>query len=89
MASAAQLGDIEYLKQPEVGKVIAQALAEVYTQRPAKPVKYLAEWLLAYSRMDRSRTQMRLAAEEASRALKKLEQERVLEKARLAEQHNL
>ncbi len=40
---------IEYLKQDDIGKVIAKGLANLYTTQPDKPVKYLIQWLKNYS----------------------------------------
>lgn len=33
---------LEYLKQDELGKVVAKGLANLYTNKPQKPVRYLA-----------------------------------------------
>ena len=41
---------LQYLQQDSIGKVIARGLADVYTHKPAAPVKYLAAWLKNYSR---------------------------------------
>ena len=40
---------LQYLQQDAIGKVIARGLADVYTHKPAAPVKYLAAWLKKYS----------------------------------------
>lgn len=40
--------DVEYLKRDEVGQVIGRGLAEVAKVRPANPVTFLGQWLLAY-----------------------------------------
>lgn len=40
---------LQYLQQDGIGKVIARGLADVYTQKPAAPVKYLAAWLKKHS----------------------------------------
>ena len=40
---------LQYFQQDNIGKVIAKGLADVYTQKPQTPVKYLAEWLKKYS----------------------------------------
>lgn len=40
---------LKYLQQDAIGQVIAKGLADVYTQKPAAPVKYLAAWLQKYS----------------------------------------
>ena len=40
---------LAYLKQDDVGKVIAKGLADVYKAKPDTPVKYLAQWLKNYS----------------------------------------
>lgn len=41
---------LQYLQQDSIGKVIARGLADVYTQKPPTPVKYLAAWLKKYSK---------------------------------------
>jgi hypothetical protein len=40
---------LNYLQKDEIGKVIAKGLANVYTNKPEAPVKYLAQWLKNYS----------------------------------------
>lgn len=40
---------LRYLQQDAIGKVVAQGLADVYTNQPEAPVKYLAAWLKKYS----------------------------------------
>lgn len=40
---------LKYLQGDGIGKVIARGLADVYTNKPQAPVKYLAAWLKAYS----------------------------------------
>jgi len=40
--------DVEYIKQDEVGQVIAKGLAEVVKVRPSNPVNFLGQWLLGY-----------------------------------------
>eukprot|EP00831_Metopus_contortus_P052988 TRINITY_DN44517_c0_g1_i1.p2 TRINITY_DN44517_c0_g1~~TRINITY_DN44517_c0_g1_i1.p2 ORF type:complete len:194 (+),score=61.83 TRINITY_DN44517_c0_g1_i1:59-640(+) len=40
--------DALYIEQDAVGKVICKGLAILYKEKPAKPVEYLAKWLLKY-----------------------------------------
>jgi len=40
---------LAYLQRDDIGKVIARGLADVYTNKPETPVKYLAHWLKKYS----------------------------------------
>lgn len=40
---------LKYLQKDEIGKVVATGLAELYLNKPSKPVKYLAMWLKNYS----------------------------------------
>jgi hypothetical protein len=40
---------LKYLQQENIGKVIAKGLADVYSNKPQAPVKYLAAWLKTYS----------------------------------------
>jgi len=42
--------DIAYLKSDDIGKVLAQGLAEVYRVKPTFPVDYFSRWLLNYSK---------------------------------------
>ena len=42
--------DINYLKSPEIGKVLASGLAETYRVRPKFPVDFFAKWLLNNSK---------------------------------------
>lgn len=44
---------LKYLQQDGIGKVIAKGLADVYTNKPQTPVKYLAAWLKKYSENQR------------------------------------
>ena len=44
-----QKDQLDYLKQKEIGKVIAKGLAEIYLKRPIHPLDYFAKWLLNYS----------------------------------------
>lgn len=59
--------DIQYLKSDEVGRVIAQGLAELYRVKPEFPLDYLSKWLYNYSnqqaalqamKQERQRTQL-------------------------------
>ena len=40
---------LKYLQQENIGKVIAKGLADVYSNKPQAPVKYLSAWLKKYS----------------------------------------
>ena len=40
---------LKYLQQDDIGKVIAKGLAHLYTNKPERPIKNLAEWLKKYS----------------------------------------
>ena len=41
--------DATYLKQDEVGLVLAKAMAHTYRAQPANPIDYFAKWLLNHS----------------------------------------
>ena len=41
--------DISYLKEEEIGLVIAKGFAETYKVSPSNPVDFFAKWLLNYS----------------------------------------
>lgn len=49
--------DIEYLKSPEIGKVLASGLAETFRVNPKFPVDFFAKWLLNYSREQKIKKQ--------------------------------
>lgn len=51
---------LAYLQQDTIGKVIAKGLADVYTNKPQAPVKYLAAWLRKYSANQREIAQLAL-----------------------------
>jgi len=40
---------IQFIKNNEIGMVLAKGLAIVYEEKPEKPVDFLAKWLLNYS----------------------------------------
>ena len=42
--------DITYLKQDEIGLVIAKALNETYQRQPNNPIEFFAKWLLNHSK---------------------------------------
>ena len=42
--------DITYLKQDEIGLVLAKALNETYQRQPTNPIEFFAKWLLNHSR---------------------------------------
>jgi hypothetical protein len=37
------------LQRDDIGKTIAKGLANLYTRKPDRPIKYLAEWLKSFS----------------------------------------
>jgi hypothetical protein len=41
--------DAAYIKQDDLGLVIAKGLAFMYQAQPANPVDFLAKWLLNYA----------------------------------------
>ena len=51
--------DISYLKQDNIGKVVAAGLAELYREKPTFPVDYLAKWLLNFSNTKKNESCMR------------------------------
>jgi len=42
--------DITYLKQDEIGLVLAKALNETYQRQPSNPIEFFAKWLLNHSK---------------------------------------
>ena len=59
---------LKYLQQDGIGKVIAKGLADVYTNKPSAPVKFLAAWLKNYS--SNQKEIAKLSAEETIKASK-------------------
>jgi hypothetical protein len=55
---------LEYLKQDQIGKVIAAGLSKLYEEKPIKPVTYLAHWLLAYSSGQKKTQKIQISLEE-------------------------
>lgn len=45
--------DITYLKQDEIGLVLAKALKETYKVNPANPVDFFAKYLLNFAKTER------------------------------------
>lgn len=45
--------DITYLKQDEIGLVIAKALNETYKYKPTNPIDFFAKWLLNHTKTNR------------------------------------
>lgn len=48
-AVAQEHPDAAYIKQDQLGLVIAKGLAVMYKTQPSNPVDFLAKWLLNYS----------------------------------------
>lgn len=46
--------DAAYIKQDDLGLVIAKGLAVMYKSQPANPVDFLAKWLLNYSHVQQN-----------------------------------
>jgi hypothetical protein len=49
MSKNKSLPDAQYLKQEDVGEVIAKGLAYTERQQPKNPVTFFANWLLNHS----------------------------------------
>ena len=43
--------DVEYIKSPEIGLVIAKGFAATHKANPPNPVDYFAKWLLHQSQI--------------------------------------
>jgi hypothetical protein len=41
---------MDYLKQDDIGKILAMGLAEVYRQTPKYPIDFFAKWLLNHEK---------------------------------------
>lgn len=41
---------LKYLQKDDIGKVIAKGLANLYSHKPERPIKFLAEWLKSFSK---------------------------------------
>lgn len=46
--------DAAYIKQDDLGLVIAKGLAVMYKAQPANPVDFLAKWLLNYANVQQN-----------------------------------
>lgn len=55
--SKSSIRDAEYLKQDEIGLVIAKAMAVTYKAQPANPIDFFAKWLLQQSKVAKSQQQ--------------------------------
>ena len=64
---------LKYLQQDEIGKVIAKGLAHLYTTKPERPVKNLAEWLRNYSSNQKELAKIVKAQENKAVSLKLLD----------------
>ena len=42
--------DIKYLKQDDIGAVLAKGLAETYEANPKSPIEFFAKWLLNHGK---------------------------------------
>lgn len=58
--------DVTFLKQDQVGGILAQGLAELYQQQPAHPIHFLGNWLLNFAATEKNK------ALEASKLERKL-----------------
>lgn len=64
---------LKYLQQDEIGKVIAKGLANLYTNKPDRPVKHLAQWLRTYSTNGKEMKEIVKAKEAKGNSVKLLE----------------
>ena len=46
--------DAAYIKQDDLGLVIAKGMAVMYKSQPANPVDFLAKWLLNYANVQQN-----------------------------------
>jgi galactose-1-phosphate uridylyltransferase len=46
--------DAAYIKQDDLGLVVAKGLAVMYKSQPANPVDFLAKWLLNYANVQQN-----------------------------------
>jgi hypothetical protein len=60
--------DVTYLKQDQVGGILAKGLAELYQQQPAHPIHFLGNWLLNYAATEKNKAQ-EVAKEERKQLL--------------------
>ena len=63
--------DATYLKQDEVGLVLAKAMAHTYRAQPANPIDYFAKWLLNHSEVQKQH----MRAEESLQAKKEVQEQ--------------
>lgn len=53
-AAVSEHPDAAYIKQDDLGLVIAKGLAVMYKSQPANPVDFLAKWLLNYANVQQN-----------------------------------
>ena len=67
--------DNEYLKRDDIGKVIAEGLAEVYRSKPQNPIDHFAKWLLNESSNRKAEKRQVLENEKAAELVKRAEED--------------
>ena len=67
--------DAAYLMRDDIGKVIAEGLAEVYQAKPQNPIDHFAKWLLNESSKRKAEKLQVLEAEKAAELVLKEEHE--------------
>ena len=50
--------DVEYIKRPDIGVVIAKGLAVLYKTKPSNPCDYLGKWLHNYAAVEKKKQEM-------------------------------
>lgn len=54
MSAVSEHPDAAYLKQDDLGLVIAKGMAVMYKTQPPNPVDFLAKWLLNYATVQKN-----------------------------------
>lgn len=70
--------DAAYLKRDDIGRVIAEGLAEVYQAQPQNPIDHFAKWLLNESSKRKAERQKVLENEKAAELVKREEHEKAV-----------
>lgn len=73
---------LKYLQQDDIGKVIAKGLAHLYTNKPERPIKNLAEWLKKYSSNQKELAAVVKAQSDKAISLKILDENKRLEETK-------
>lgn len=82
--------NISYLKQDEIGVVLAQALADLYKNQPKNQLRFLGNWLVNHSNSSQDKQRERELEEKREslkeKQSKKIQEERLLQEKKKVEE---